>query len=85
MQKERRMEMKQVIAAMVGMFFGVVLLGGIWEALLKPLIGGGVEQSFLYPIYGGLILLAGVNAGAAVILYNEIKKLREEIQTISKK
>ncbi len=85
MQKERRMEMKQVIAAMVGMFFGVVLLGGIWEALLKPLVGGGVEQSFLYPIYGGLILLAGVNAGAAVILYNEIKKLREEIQTISKK
>lgn len=77
--------MKQVIAAMVGMFFGVVLLGGIWEALLKPLVGGGVEQSFLYPIYGGLILLAGVNAGAAVILYNEIKKLREEIQTISKK
>ena len=76
--------MKQVIAAMVGMFFGVVLLGGIWEALLKPLVGG-VEQSFLYPIYGGLILLAGVNAGAAVILYNEIKKLREEIQTISKK
>jgi hypothetical protein len=55
--------MKKGMAAMAGMFLAIVILGGLWEILLKPIIGGGVEQSFLYPIYGGLILLAGLIVG----------------------
>ena len=77
--------MKKVIAAMAVMFFAVVLLGGLWGSLLKPIIGGGVEQSFIYPIYIGLILLAGLIVGVAVVLYEEIKKLQEEIKNISEK
>ena len=61
--------MKKVIAAMAGMFLAIVLFGGLWNVLLKPLIGGGPEQSFLYPLYIGLILLAGLVVGVAVILY----------------
>ena len=70
---------------MAVMFFAVVLLGGLWGSLLKPIIGGGVEQSFIYPIYIGLILLAGLIVGVAVVLYEEIKKLQEEIKNISEK
>lgn len=77
--------MKKVIAAMAGMFFAVVLLSGLWESLLKPIIGGGVEQSFIYPIYIGLILLAGLIVGVAVVIYEEIKELREEMKNISEK
>ena len=78
--------MKKVIAAMAAMFIAVVLLGGLWGILLKPIMGGGgTDLSFIYPIYIGLILLAGLIVGAAVVLYEEIKKLHEEIKNISEK
>lgn len=78
--------MKKVIATMAGMFIAVVLLGGFWGILLKPIMGGGgVGLSFIYPIYIGLILLAGLIVGVAVVLYEEIKKLQEEIKNISEK
>ena len=77
--------MKKVIAAMAAMFIAVVLLGGLWGILLKPIMGGGADLSFIYPIYIGLILLAGLIVGAAVVLYEEIKKLQEEIKNISEK
>ena len=75
--------MKKVIAAMAGMFLAIVLFGGLWNVLLKPLIGGGPEQSFLYPLYIGLILLAGVVVGGAVIFYEEIQKLQEEVKKVN--
>jgi multidrug efflux pump subunit AcrB len=75
--------MKKVIAAMAGMFLAIVLFGGLWNVLLKPLIGGGPEQSFLYPLYIGLILLAGQVVGVAVILYEEIQKLQEEVKKVN--
>lgn len=78
--------MKKVIATMAGMFIAVVLLGGFWGILLKPIMGGGgVDLSFIYPIYIGLILLAGLIVGVGVVIYEEIKKLQEEIKNISEK
>ena len=74
--------MKKVIAAMVVMFLAIVPLGGVWSILLRPIIGGSTDQSFIYPVYVGLILLAGFIVGAAVVIYEEIKKLREEIKSI---
>ena len=74
--------MNKVIAAMVGMFLAIVPLCGVWSILCKPIIGGSIDQGFLYPIYGGLILLAGLVVGVAVVLYEEIRKLREEIKSI---
>lgn len=75
--------MKKVITAMAGMFLVLVPLCGLWDVLLKPLIGGGPEQSFLYPLYMGLILLAGLVVGVAVILYEEIQKLQEEVKKVN--
>lgn len=49
---------------------------------IRPLIGGEIEQSFLYPIYAGLILLAGLIVGAAVVLYGEMEEIRKEIKSI---
>ncbi|MEY8233372.1 hypothetical protein AALA82_17375, partial [Oscillospiraceae bacterium 50-16] len=40
----------------------------------------GCSQSFIYPIYVGLILLAGLVVGAAAVLANDIEKLRNEIK-----
>lgn len=74
--------MKKVIIAMVVMLLAIVLLGGVWSIIFSPIIGGGVEQSYIYPIYGGMILLAGLVVGAAVVLNEEIEKLRKEIKSI---
>ena len=74
--------MKKAMAAMAVMFLVIVLLGGVWSILFKPIIGGSTDQSFIYPIYVGLILLAGLVVGAAVVLYEEMKKLRKEIKSV---
>ena len=48
--------------------------------IFRSILGGGVEQSFIYPIYAGLIILSGIIVGCAVILHEEIKALRDEIR-----
>ena len=51
--------MKKALIAMAAMFLLIVFpCGGLWS-LLSHLIGGGTAETFLYPIYGGIILLAG--------------------------
>ena len=53
--------------------------GGLWS-LLSHLIGGGTAETFLYPIYGGIILLAGLIVGCTTLILEEIKSLKEEIK-----
>ena len=76
--------MKKALIAMALMAIIVVPLGGLWTFVLRPVIGGGVEQSFIYPIYVGLIVLAGIIVGSASILYDEIKALRKELDELKK-
>lgn len=70
--------MKRILAAMAAMFLVMVPLGGIWGMLLNPIIGGGVEQTFIYPIYIGLILLAGIVVGCTVVILEEIRSLKND-------
>ena len=66
--------MKKAIITMVIMFLVMVWpLGGLWEIILKPIIGGGVEQSFIYPLYVGIIILAGLIAGCTDLIIKEIR------------
>ena len=69
--------MKKVAGVMLGMFALMIWpFGRILGAVLKPLVGGGVEQSFLYPIYIGLILLSGLVTGCTILIITEIRSLR---------
>ena len=66
--------MKKAIITMVIMFLVMVWpLGGLWEIILKPIIGGGAEQSFLYPLYVGIIILAGLIVGCTDLIIKEIR------------
>ena len=77
--------MSKILIAMIAMFALMVFPGaGIWF-LLSNVLGGGVAESFLYPIYGGIILLAGLIVGCTVIILEEIKALKEEINRVSNK
>lgn len=74
--------MKKVLIAMAAMFLLVVFPGGSLWGLLANLVGGGVSETYLYPIYGGIILLAGLMVGCTVVVLDEIKSLKEEIKSI---
>ena len=59
---------------MLVMFFLVVWpCGGIWGSILSPIIGGNTEQTFIYPSYIGIILLAGLVVGCTSLSISEIR------------
>lgn len=72
--------MKKALIAMVVMFLLVIFPGGGFWQLLSHLVGGGVSETYLYPIYGGIILLAGLIVGCTSLILAEIKSLKEEIK-----
>lgn len=71
--------MKKALITMVVMFaFTIWPFGGIWQ-LLSGILGGGVQESFLYPLYGGVILLAGLIVICTELILEEIKSLKVDI------
>lgn len=72
--------MKKVFIAMVAMFVLTIWpFSGVWQ-LLKYIIGGGAQESFLYPIYGGIILLAGLIVLCAEVIIEELRELKKELK-----
>lgn len=69
--------MKYAIFTMIGMFILMVPMGGLWGIVFKPIIGGGIEQSFLYPLYIGIILLAGIIVGCTKLVIDEIRSTKK--------
>ena len=70
--------MKKAIIAMIVVFAFVIWpFGGVWQ-FLSGMIGGGVQESFIYPIYGGIVLLAGLIVVCAELILKEIKSLKAE-------
>lgn len=59
-------------AAMAFFFFVMTVFGGGIAMLFQSIVGGGVEQSYLYPIYGGIIMLAGLVVFCTCTIVGEI-------------
>lgn len=74
--------MKNALISMVVMFLLAIYPGGGFWTLLSNLIGGGTSETYLYPIYGGIILLTGFVVGCTSVVLNEIKSLKEEIKSL---
>ena len=71
--------MKKPLITMVVMFALIIWpFGGIWQ-LLSGILGGGVQESFLYPIYGGIILLSGLIVVCTELILEEIKSLKVDM------
>lgn len=71
--------MKKALITMFVMFaFTLWPFGCIWQ-LLSGILGGGVQESFLYPIYGGVILLSGLIVVCTELILEEIKSLKADI------
>lgn len=77
--------MKKAIIAMIVVFALVVWpFSGVWQ-LLSGIIGGGVQESFIYPIYGGIILLSGLIVVCTELILDEIKSFKEGTKEQSEK
>ena len=73
--------MKKAVIAMIVVFAFVIWpFSGVWQ-LLSGVIGGGVQESFLYPIYGGIVLLAGIIVVCTELILEEIKSLKAETKS----
>ena len=68
--------MKKAIVAMLLMAVFLLGGGGLISIVFSSIAGGGVEQSFIYPIYAGIIVLAG----AVDIIVNEIRELKKAME-----
>ena len=73
------MIVKKALIAMVAMFLLIVWPGGAIWYQVSHIIGGGVSESYLYPVYGGIILLSGLVVGCTSIVLNEIKSVKDEM------
>lgn len=72
---------EKAIVLMILMFLVVVWpWGGLWETTLKPIIGGGAEQSSFYPIYIGIIVLTGIVVGCTDLIVKEIHSFKKDKQ-----
>ena len=72
--------MKNIIIAMAVVFALVVSpFGGVW-VLLSGIMGGGVHESFLYPLYGGIVVLAGLIVACTELIREEIRTLKNDIK-----
>ena len=70
--------MKKVLASILAMFVLIVPLGGLWTVVFQPIAGGGgVDLSPIYPIYAGIILLAGLMVGCTVVILEELRSLKK--------
>lgn len=73
--------MKNIIISIIIVFALMIFpFGGLFSSLFKFIIGGGVEQSFIYPIYLGIIILVAIIVGATNIILDEIKQLKRYIE-----
>ena len=72
--------MKKAIITMIVVFSLVVWPFSGVQQLLSGIIGGGVQESFIYPIDGGIILLSGRLVVCTELILEEIKSLKDDIK-----
>ena len=77
--KEAKYNEKAIIMMIVVFALVVWPFSGVWQ-LLSGIIGGGVRESFIYPIYGGIILLSGIIVVCTELILEEIKSLKDDIK-----
>lgn len=77
--------MKKAFISMGLMALFLIAGGGLISMIFTSLVGGGIEQSYIYPIYGGIIILTGVVVGASQLVIEEIKELKKMLEHFNEK
>jgi hypothetical protein len=68
----------------MAVFTAVLIWGsGYISMLITAIIGGGVSESYIYPLYAGIVLLAGLVVGCTCVVLEKIKELEEAIKKLT--
>ncbi len=71
--------MKKVIGVMIFFFLLMTFGGGLSEMIFSSIVGGGISETYLYPIYGGIVLLAGLIVACTLVILDEIKLIKDSL------
>lgn len=70
--------LKWTLLVMVVFYLLMTFGNGFSILLFEPIVGGGVQQSYLYPIFGGIVFLAGLVAVCTTLIIEEVRMLKIE-------
>lgn len=76
---------KKVLGIMVLFAFVMILGGSVISMVISAAIGGGVDESYFYPIYGGIILLSGLVVGCTCVILEKLDEIEKRISSETKK
>ncbi len=75
--RSHKVSYKLVLVTM-GFFWFMLSIGGpIAVYIFKGVMGGGLEQDFLYPIYFGIVMLSGLIVFCTCFIAESIADLRD--------
>lgn len=74
----RPVSFKPILITFVVFFFSMTWGGGLTAVLFQKICGGGVQETYLYPIYGGIILLAVLIATCTCVIIEELRNLNRK-------
>lgn len=77
--------MKKTIGVMLFMFFMMSFGSGVFIYYFHKTVGGQTEELFLYPIYGGIVLLSGIITLGFCIISDEISEVKKKLENMEKK
>ena len=72
--------LKKILLTMAVFAIIMIPLGGVISMALTAICGGGVTESYLYPLYGGIILLAGLVTGCTCVILEKLSELQKLLQ-----
>lgn len=64
-----------ILLTFVVFFFSMTWGSGLTVAFFQKICGGGVQETYLYPLYGGIILLAVLIAVCTCVILEELRNL----------
>jgi Helix-turn-helix. len=64
---------KPVLITMIAFWLLLTFGSLISIPLFRGIMGGGIEEEFLYPIYFGIMALAGLMVGCTCVILDEIR------------
>ena len=73
-RKYRYVSYKPVLGVMVFFFFLMTWGGALFSVpLFSSMVGGGIAEEFLYPLYGGIVFLAGLLVLCTCLILEELR------------
>lgn len=69
---------KKIIITMV--VFAAILIfgGGLISMVISAMVGGGTAESYIYPLYGGIVLLSGLVVGCTCLILKELERIEKK-------